>query len=154
MVRRKKKNWDPKRVERLKEFRQTCIPVWAPWLLDVGTNARSRVTEAQEKKKRKGKKERVKLKATQGEKEEGGTTGMIPTSSQKSQSQKRKRRELHLYPLYFKDDTAPFALGHNNKSCLFSVQGLFCCFASSTPHQTITILLLQPCFETRKKRKW
>ncbi|KAN0081344.1 KRI1-like family C-terminal domain containing protein [Tylopilus felleus] len=76
-----KKNWDPKRVQRLKEFHESLHSRVAShyegsWSLGGGTNVKSKATEAQEeKKKRKGKKERAKLKAMQGENHEEGVDG-------------------------------------------------------------------------------
>lgn len=93
-----KKNWDPKRIQRLQEFREELHSrvgsrYEGPWSLDAGTNSKNRTTEAQgEKKKRKGKKERTKLKATQGEndgkEDDGDNTGVQP---EVARSEKRKR---------------------------------------------------------------
>ncbi|KAG8221253.1 KRI1-like family-domain-containing protein [Butyriboletus roseoflavus] len=88
-----KKHWDPKRADRLKEFRENLHSrvgsrYEGSWSLDVGTNTKNRATEAQgEKKKRKGKKERAKLKATQGENDDEGDEG----NDTGVQSEKRKR---------------------------------------------------------------
>lgn len=92
-----KKNWDPNRVERLKEFRENLHSragsrYEGSWSL--GTNAKNRGTEAQgEKKKRMGKKERAKLKAMQSEKDEEEETGNgnVVRPEVEGQSQKRKR---------------------------------------------------------------
>lgn len=94
-----KKNWDPKRIQRLKEFRESLHSrvgsrYEGSWSLDMGTKSKNRVTEAQEeKKKRKGKKERAKLKATQGENDgegdEGNNTGIQPEIAREPEKRKR-----------------------------------------------------------------
>ncbi|KAF8141166.1 KRI1-like family C-terminal-domain-containing protein [Boletus edulis] len=96
-----KKDWDPKRVQRLKEFRETLHSragsrYQGSWSLDMGTNAKSGATETQkEKKKRKGKKERTKLKTAQGEKDEvtddkGNDASVQPGIESKLHGRKRE----------------------------------------------------------------
>ncbi|KAH0829126.1 KRI1-like family C-terminal-domain-containing protein [Lanmaoa asiatica] len=93
-----RKNWDPKRMQRLNEFRENLHSrvgshYEGSWSLDVSANSKSRATEVQgEKKKRKGKKERAKLKGIQGENDgegdDGDNTGIQPEVARKSEKRK------------------------------------------------------------------
>lgn len=91
-----KKQWDPKRVQRLKEFRENLhIRVGSKyeglWSLEVGANGKGRATEAQpEKKKRKGKKERAKLRAVLGENDGESDEEDQPEPAGKPQKRKRE----------------------------------------------------------------
>ena len=86
---RKEYGWDPKRAERLKEFRDKVVER----IPTGGTNWESNVTG--KAKKRKGKKERMKLKAEiNGEDlntEVGASPGAAPTTSTGLDLFKRKR---------------------------------------------------------------
>lgn len=87
-----KKNWDPKRIQRLSEFRENLrsrmgSKYEGAWSLEVGTNSKG---EAQgEKKKRKGKKERAKLRAMESDNAGEANDGSQPEDTTKSQTQKR-----------------------------------------------------------------
>ncbi|KAF8841697.1 hypothetical protein BDN67DRAFT_966770 [Paxillus ammoniavirescens] len=103
-----KKDWDPMRTQRLKEFREKLraragSSYGAAWSLDAGRGFNHRTTEALgEKKKRKGKKERAKSKATATEnggegpngEDDGGdenNTHVPSTNAEESSYWKRKR---------------------------------------------------------------
>jgi len=94
-----KKSWDPKRIEGLKQFRNDLHSrvgsrYEGSWSVDAATNTKNRSTEAHaETKKRKGKKERAKLKAMRGEKDEeaddGNESGIQPEVAGKPQKRIR-----------------------------------------------------------------
>ncbi|KIJ04852.1 hypothetical protein PAXINDRAFT_103993 [Paxillus involutus ATCC 200175] len=106
-----KKDWDPMRTQRLKEFREKLharagSSYGAAWSLDAGRGFNHRATEALgEKKKRKGKKERAKSKATATENGGEGSNGEddgrdennthVPSTNAEDSSYRKRKRDSH-----------------------------------------------------------
>ncbi|KIK82657.1 hypothetical protein PAXRUDRAFT_832162 [Paxillus rubicundulus Ve08.2h10] len=106
-----KKDWDPMRIQRLKEFREklrTSVGAkhGAAWSLGAGGGFNNRATEVLgEKKKRKGKKERAKSRATaadnvgEGSKREDDRRDEndthVPSTNAEDSSHTKRKRDSH-----------------------------------------------------------
>ncbi|KAG9312147.1 KRI1-like family-domain-containing protein [Chiua virens] len=105
-----KKNWDPKRAQRLKEFRETLhsrvgSKYEGSWAFNGGINSKALNSEARGEKKRKGKNERAKFKAAQAENDGEGTDGDNASVQPEVAGKPQKRR-------YDSDEGLQTLVGH------------------------------------------